>query len=129
MTESKEETMNESKNNAILAAARAVIDEADFRTAMHGHECIVRFAEPGEAPHAQSRVLHMGAREAGLPKAYQKKAPFVAFSRHEWVINNEPLVVAECRQGVCVLIGDMIRVRQGRGTSLVCEKLVNGRWQ
>ena len=113
---------------AAIEAARAIIGAARFRTAMHDHETVVRFAEPGEKPHAQSRVLHVGAREAGLPKAYQKKAPFVAFSRHEWVINNEPLVVAECRQGVCVLIGDM-RVRQGRGTSLVCEKLVNGRWQ
>ena len=119
--------MTESKNETRFAAARAVIDAAGFRTAMHRHECIVRLAEPGEKPGVRSSTLSLSAKDAGLCRAYQKKAPFVTASRHEWVVDNVPLVLAECRQGVCVLIGDM-RVRQGRGTSLVCERVENKRF-
>jgi len=114
---------------AAIEAARAIIGAARFRTAMHDHETVVRFAEPGEKPGARSSTLSLSAKDAGLCRAYQKKAPFVTASRHEWVVDNAPLVLAECRQGVCVLIGETIRVRQGRGTALVCERLIDGRWK
>ena len=112
-----------------IEAARETIEEAGFRTATHDHETVVREARTGEKPGARSRVLSLSASSVGLCRAYQKKGHFVAASRHEWVLNPSiKLTLSECRHGTCVLIGSTIRVRQGRGTGLVCERLVDGRW-
>ena len=121
--------MTESKNETRFAAARAVIEAAGFRTAKHDHETVVREARTGEKPGAKSSVLYLRPRDVGLPRAYEKQGRWVTASRHEWVLN--PFVVltqCECRHGTCVLIGETIRDHQGRGTGLVNERLVDGRW-
>jgi hypothetical protein len=93
-----------------------------FRTAMHSHENVIKYVEPGHAG-ATSISDSIWASEAGLSGAYRKKAYRVATSKHVWSVSPEILKVPAARRwdGKHLWLTPNLRVRQGRGTSLVSE--------
>ena len=93
-----------------------------FRTAMHSHENVVKYVEPGRAG-AISISESIWASQAGLPRAYSQKGYRVAISKHVWSISPEILKVPAARRwdGKHLWLTPNLRVRQGRGTALVSE--------
>jgi hypothetical protein len=106
--------------------ARVALRRADFRQTRHGAtERVVVVAEGAEG--ASSTVFEARPRELGLPGAYARKAFWVSCSQHElWVSLATARLADRAEQGVLYLRADL-RVVQGRGTSLVCERLIAGR--
>jgi hypothetical protein len=101
-----------------------------FRTSTHGAETHVSSVEPGEEG-AKSSTESVAPRDVGLSNAYSRVAYSVTTSSHEWRVSRA-ILSAEVRalndaapRGVVYLRVDL-RVRQGRGTSLVVEHRVVG---
>jgi len=109
---------------ATLLAFRRALDEAGFRTAAHVHETIIHFVPAGEEG-AKSTSRDVWASEAGLPAAYQRKAYRVVASKHVWSVSPEILKVPAGRRWdwKYLWLTPSLRVRQGRGTSLVEERI------
>lgn len=100
---------------------------AGFRRGKHVHETILRVGSPG----ASSESGEMWASEAGLPNSYCKKAFRVATSEHRLTADARIFQVprAERVGSGWLLLTPTLRVRQGRGTSLVVERRNDrGRW-
>lgn len=105
--------------------ARNVIDAANFRVATHGHADAVVLVEVGREG-ASSSTDRVRPSAAGLSNAYAKKAYFVAQSEHRWSVSTAILAPEVRALNAAAPAGEVwlsttVRVRQGRGTSLVCE--------
>jgi len=97
---------------------------AGVRTATHSHEHTIVVLDAGAEPHATSMSGSEWASEVGLSAAYCRAAYRVATSEHVWHLpHGASPSVAQGR----VYLSDTVRVRNGRGTSLVTECLVAGR--
>jgi hypothetical protein len=107
---------------ATLIAFRRALREAGFRTATHSHQEDVKFVSPGSAS-VSSKSDSIWASQAGLSGAYQKRAYRVATSEHVWRVSPEILKVPAARRwdGKHLWLTPNLRVRQGRGTTLVSE--------
>lgn len=108
--------MTDARRNEVQ---KATVD-AGIRAATHAH--VVRVLEVAhglEDAHSVSDTIW--ARDAGLPKAYQRQAWRVARSRHTWAVGPYPV---RAEDGY-VYLAPMVRVRNGRGTSLVVETLTS----
>lgn len=107
--------------------AEALIRCAGFRTATHAHTWSVDVVEPGEEG-ASSVSGSMWASDAGLGRAYAARGFRVATSIHRWRVSPailRPDVRGASGSGVIYLRPDL-RIVQGRGTSLVTERLIPG---
>jgi len=100
-----------------------VIVEANFREASHAHEWTVDVVPRGEES-ATSTADQISARSAGMSNAYCKKAFTVASSNHKWRVS--PAMLGLPHGTGVVYLTPTRRVRQGRGTLLVEERLVAG---
>jgi len=106
---------------------REAVENANFRTTKHAHTEAFEVVEPGQEG-VSSSAGTMGARDAGMSKAYQRAARTVAFSEHRWRASRAILTPAiralnsGWNTGLVYLRPDL-RIRQGRGTSLVVERL------
>lgn len=105
---------------ATLIAFRRALREAGFRTATHSHQEDVKFVLPGSAS-VSSKSDSIWASQAGLSKSYTGYR--VATSEHVWRVSPEILKVPAARRwdGKHLWLTPNLRVRQGRGTSLVSE--------
>lgn len=107
--------------------AEEIVCAARFRTATHGHERSFSAVEPGHET-AKSLTDSVRPSSVGLPNAYAKKGFFVITSEHRWSVSVAILspevraLNAAAPEGV-VWLSTTCRVRQGRGTSLVCERV------
>ena len=112
------------------AAFGRALKEAGFREAKHSHTRKVELVEAGEEG-ATSVSSSIWASEAGLGRSYQKVAYRVATSLHAWRVS--PAILSVPREqrwdGRFLWLSPDCRVRQGRGTSLVCERRVGGKWR
>ena len=100
------------------AAVRA-LRRASLRTATHDHDNVIVIVAKGSEG-ASSSSDRVRPSSVGLPNAYAKKGFFVVSSTHEWRVSVE--------HGLRVIGGFVylrpdLRVRSGRGTALVTEKL------
>lgn len=95
-----------------------------LRTARHDHTDDVAVVTVG-SERATSDTGTEWASEAGMSKAYQRAAYRVAYSRHTWRISVALLSVPQDRRIVNgkIYLSPTCRVRQGRGTALVIERL------
>jgi hypothetical protein len=104
---------------------QALLKGSGFRTATHDHKTVINGAASGEE-RAVSESETEWASEAGMSNAYCKKAYRVAYSRHTWFVSTAILspavreLNADAPRGV-VYLSETVRVRNGRGTSLVTE--------
>lgn len=105
----------------LLVAAR---NAAGLRTATHVHEDNVQVLPAGETPRATSVSDTVWSSDAGMSNAYCKKAFRVATSRHVWAL---PYGCEPVARGGYVYLSESVRVRSGRGTSLVVEHLTASR--
>jgi hypothetical protein len=107
--------------------AKQLVTSAMFSTATHGHTLTFEIVEPG-AERAVSSTEKVRPSAVGLPNAYARKAFWVTLSQHDFEMSAEILSAsvkvlndaAPC--GILYLRADL-RVRQGRGTALVMERL------
>jgi len=109
---------------AVTKAVRAAIREADLRTARHSHDTTIEIVEPGSEG-ATSISDQARPSSVGLSNAYAKKGFWVATSEHTFRVSRDFLATpCESRAETGVLyLSPTCRVRQGRGTSLVVERL------
>lgn len=111
--------------------AKALLRAASFRSATHAHTSRVLAVELGEEG-AVSVSDSMPSAAAGMGAAYCSAAYRVATSSHTWsvsaaLLSSEVRILqAEAPRGVVYLRVDL-RVRQGRGTSLVVERRAGAR--
>jgi hypothetical protein len=106
---------------------REAVENAHFRTTKHAHTEALEVVEPGHEG-VSSFAGTMGAREAGMSKAYQRAARTVAYSEHRWrasraILTPEVRALNSGRNTGLVYLRPDLRIRQGRGTSLVVERL------
>ena len=112
----------------------AALRQADFRVATHDHHTVVSFGEPG----ATSESGKARPSDVGLPNAYAKRGFFVTVSVHQFAFAANWLTAVKLRGatfvGDALVLGlatepdehggyEAVVVRQGRGTSLVCERV------
>lgn len=93
-----------------------------FRAATHGHSVRVRFV-PLDQVEVIALTEQVSPRSVGLPNAYSRKGYGVTVSSHEWRV---ALEFAPYYEGGYAYLSETRRVRQGRGTDLVVERLVQG---
>jgi len=105
------------RRNQIEAAARA----AGLRTALHGHEDTVVLVPEGEED-ATSDSESVWSSQAGMSAAYCRQAYTVTQSCHTWRLAGAPWA-----HDGRVYLSEGVRVRNGRGTHLVVERLEEGR--
>lgn len=102
-----------------------------FHGARHGHQIATRIVAPGDE-RAESTTTSMDPKAAGLPNAYAKKGFAVVFSRHTFCVSTAlfsiPRAARRDAQGR-VYLSPTVRVKQGRGTSLVTERKVGKHWE
>lgn len=110
------------------------LEEAGFREATHSHENKITLSERGHEG-VQSRTSSISASDAGLGRAYQKRARSVAASEHVWFVSAEILTPevkalnASAPKGILYLRADL-RAKQGAGTSINIErKTPRGAWK
>ena len=107
-----------------------------FRESMYGFSCIVHAVTDSDG-FARSDTHMVSARSVGLSRAYQSKASFVTCATHIWqfsraILTSEVRALNDAAQehDACVYLTATLRVRQGRGTSLVTErKTERGAWK
>lgn len=127
LTEGRDELAEREPGNVLERALRrrfrAMLREAGFRAAAHSHRQSIVLTAPG-AETASSASGSEWASNVGMSAAYCKAAYRVATSRHSWVISTALWdVPADERAGRgWVRLSRELVVRQGRGTSLVCER-------
>lgn len=119
----------QARQRAALTLLRRALERAEFRAATHRHETVVRLVEEG-AESASSSTTSVRPTTLGLPQAYAKVAYWVTTSLHEWQVSTRILGAPSAGRGV-VYLSRELRVRQGRGTSLVVERRrgPRGGWQ
>ncbi len=107
----------------LLPLIEAARREAGLRTATHGHGDRIVFVAPGHE-RAESSSDVVSSEAAGMGRAYCRVAHTVTQSEHVWHLPEgaEPYA----RDGY-VYLSESVRVRRGRGTHLVTERLVTGR--
>jgi hypothetical protein len=107
-----------------------------FRESMYGFSRIVHAVTDSDG-FARSDTHQQSARSVELSRAYQSKASFVTCATHTWQFSRA-ILTAEVRAlndaaqeyDACVYLTATLRVRQGRGTSLVTErKTERGAWK
>jgi hypothetical protein len=110
---------------ATLLAFKRALADADFRTTKHAHKTIIKYVEPGQAGVQTTSESVWASQIPGLSAAYQKRAYRVTTSEHVWSVSPEILKVPPGRRwdGTYLWITPNLRVRQGRGTALVAEKV------
>lgn len=118
---------------AALAEARRVIKQAGLHRAKHDHEDHYTYVFEGRE-WATSLADRVRPRDVGLPNAYARKGFWVAVSRHCWQISRAILLpevrAANDAQRDYVYLAPDVRVRSGRGTALVVERLTaRGAWR
>lgn len=111
--------------NPVLAAMDAALACARFRETLHGSDTTIRLVPPG-AEGAVSTTTTVNPRDVGLPNAYARKGFHVTTSQHVWAVSRAILDAPPASAGLLYLT-PTLRVRQGRGTALVVERL-DGRW-
>lgn len=115
-------------NVAARATKRALVAalwDAGFRHATHSHDETISIVARGQEG-CSSESSSAWASDVGLPNAYSRKGFRVATSKHAWRVSAEIFRVApgaRAESGL-VYLSPTIRVRQGRGTSLVVERLI-----
>lgn len=109
------------RRRAIQRRLRAALRVAGLRTTRHGHDTVVHVVAAGEEG-ATSTTLYASPQSLGLPRAYARVAYRVACSLHEWRVSERLLAAPPSERGFVYLAPD-VRVRNGRGTSLVVERL------
>jgi hypothetical protein len=105
--------------------AERLISKADFRTATHSHEVEIAIVEPGREG-ASSSTAQARPSDVGLPNAYAKQGFFVTTSTHSYSISIDAILDPVVRQATTrghLYLRPDLRVVQGRGTSLVVERL------
>lgn len=111
----------------VVAAKRArKLAKKAFRTAMHSHHLVIRCCEKG-VENATSESNSVRPSDVGLCNAYSQKGFWVATSEHHLAVSRAILLPAtkalqaKAPHGI-VYLSARVRVRQGRGTSLICER-------
>lgn len=114
---------------ALFAAFRKELRRMGFRTATHMHETHVLLVERGQE-RASSTNGTVSSRTAGKCNAYAKKAFYVATSEHEYRISADFWRVPKGERALAgkLYLSPTVRVRQGRGASLVMERLSGKKW-
>jgi hypothetical protein len=110
--------------------AREAYSRARLRGATHGHTVVLGVVDVG-CEGAYSSTDRCRPSEVGLPSSYAQKAYWVTTSEHRICASREilrPEVQALTEPGYLYL-SPTVRVRNGRGTALVVERLENGRWR
>lgn len=100
-------------------ALEAALRQAGFRTATHDHKTTISVVQPGEEG---VRTESGHTKPTWMSSAYQKKAFKVATSRHHWKVSTRIGRVRKKWDGKYLWLTPTLRVRQGRGTSLVVER-------
>ncbi len=100
-----------------------------LRTAAHSHSSTTSVVARG-LERAESSADTISASAAGMSNAYQRQAYRVASSDHRWFVSLDLLAVPrkERAAGGRIYLSPTVRVRQGRGTTLVTERLAGRRW-
>jgi hypothetical protein len=113
---------------AALHAFQIALRQASFRVATHAHETAVRFSATDCG--AESHNDSVWPSAVGLPNAYSKKGFRVTTSIHRFLVSPAIFKVPRDKRwdGKCLWLAPDVRVRQGRGTSLVCERKDGRRW-
>jgi hypothetical protein len=113
---------------AALHAFSIACSQAAFRVATHAHETAVRFS-PTDCG-AESHNDSVWPSAVGLPNAYSKKGFRVTTSIHRFLVSPAIFKVPGDKRwdGKHLWLAPDVRVRQGRGTSLVCERKDGRRW-
>lgn len=119
----------ESRKRATLHALREALRRAQFRTAAHDHEAMFRYSESFCGAESSTGLLR--PREVGLCNAYAQKGFRVTSSAHTFIVSPAIFAVPKSQRwdGKYLWLSPVCRVRQGRGTSLVCEQRVGRKWQ
>lgn len=108
----------------LLKLVRQAKQVAGIREATHSHKDVIVLVEPGKE-RAASDTGTMWASDAGMSKAYQKRAYRVAYSVHTWYLSpgSEPV-------GYDGMVGltDAVAVKNGRGTSLQMQRAGTRGW-
>lgn len=106
-----------------LRVAERRYQRAGFRSAAHAHNVEVRLG----APDARSSSCAVSSYSAGMSKAYCRKQFTVTESTHTLTVDASLLSVPAPAKGSReLLLSPTVRVRQGRGTALVVERLTVG---
>jgi len=95
---------------------------ARFRSSTHGAETKIKLVGRGQEG-ATSTTTKTSPQKVGLPNAYSRKAFFVVCSSHEFRVSAAFWSVADRVEPGVVWLTPELRVRQGRGTSLVVERV------
>lgn len=114
---------------AIRRAFVAALNEANFREATHSHDTSIDVVARGaEGARSESGTAH--PRDVGLSNAYARQAYSVATSDHIFEVSAAIFDVprGERWDGKRLYLSPTCRVRQGRGTSLVCERKIGRKW-
>jgi hypothetical protein len=113
---------------AVLTELSRLYREANFRSARHSHETNLDLGTPS----ARSESGSVWSAEVGMSSAYCRSAYRVATSEHSLSADSRIFaaeVSARVGRGWLLLAPDL-RVRQGRGTSLVVEhRTGRGAWR
>jgi hypothetical protein len=115
----------------IKQRAREAYDRAKLRAATHDHTIAIKIVEPGDEG-ARSSTHQVRPGTVGLPAAYARKGYWVTTSEHVIRASRailDPVVQALTELGYLYLTRD-VRVRNGRGTTLVVERRTErGAWR
>jgi len=111
------------ESERLLSLIQQASYEAGLSTAKHAHSDKIYIVQPGQED-AVSDVTYLWPSEVGLPQAYGKKGFRVTQSLHYWYLSPGSTPYA---YGDRVYLSPVVRVRSGRGTSLVVECLSAGR--
>ncbi len=113
---------------AVLQAFQTALRQASFRQATHAHETAVRFS-PADCG-AESHNDSVWPSAVGLPNAYSRKGFRVTTSIHRFLVSPAIFKVPREKRwdGKHLWLAPDVRVRQGRGTSLVCQRKEGRRW-
>lgn len=120
---------NNVKRRALLRAFKNALYTASFRTATHSHKTTIDIVEPGNE-YAESVIGSVHPSKVGLPNAYCRVGFRVSTSHHIFSISVNlfcALKEKHVSKGI-IYLSQTVRVRQGRGSSLVCEQLDGRRW-
>jgi hypothetical protein len=116
-----------------LAEARRVLDAARLRRAIHDHTDTIRYVTEGREG-AEASTEQVRPSSLGLPRAYARQGYWVTSSAHSWCVSRAILSPevrgANAAQREYVYLAPDVRVRSGRGTALVIERLTaRGAWR
>jgi hypothetical protein len=116
-----------------LAELQRVLGRVRLRRAIHAHTDTIRYVTEGREG-AEASTEQVRPDEVGLPRAYARKGYWVTTSTHIWCVSRAILAPevrrANDRQREYVYLAPDVRVRSGKGTALVLERLTaRGAWR